>query len=281
MSENGKRSRRPPRKKSGPSTGLIIGLAVGGGLLLLALSGTFLYLYLGTPKLPSLDAALPDLPNLKATAENYDRVKTGETILQVETVLGTGRAANANDLDAVFGEKELGINRRHEDRITWEVNNDRGLVRIWSIGSKRLLVVFSQVPERGGRVVIKLFRDGDGPIQSQADYGLIFGMQSPSNTPVASVGVTQLMAEFNADSKAALKKYQGLKVTVVGPVHQMQEDTVYFYAGPATFLEAKISRTAGRFKRKEDTAVVTGTVRSFSASFNDRRLIMDACTLDN
>jgi hypothetical protein len=298
MDENFKRRKRTKRKKSGPSTGLIIGLALGGGLLVLVLGGVGLYFALGKSKInPLAPGGLLELPNSRVTIENYGAVKNGDTLAQVEAVMGSGRAAIPADFDASFPkEGRTAYNASQQNRAAWEANNARDLVRVWSNGRKRLLLAFTQPPGSGGRVFNKVFVDEDGSISMESGTGA-FGNPQPVNqntltppttfqftrptvstVPVASLTADALLAEFEADSKVAMQKYQGKRVTITGTAKQVQQNVILFQAAGAT-LQATITGAAVTEKKAGETFVLTGTVRYFFD--NSHMLMMDGCTLDN
>lgn len=297
---------RRRRRKESSNTGLIIGLSVGGGLLLLTTVGLVLYFSLSKSGKSDDDSSpgggLLDLPNARVTEANYQALTDGMTSSEVEAILGVGRKPSKSDFDLVFGERinELSRMPSQQNRETFENNNGRDLVRLWSSGKERLMVTFTQPPDQGGRLVIKLFRRGDG------SYGMMQGMgrppKEPTNatnnpksptppstqpkssdprTPVASLNPDQLLAEFAHDRGAAMTKYRGKPVRITGKIDSVLVSALTFQTmGPR--LQAQLSGIAtGQIGKYKQGDVIT-VVGVYKAYFPQTGMVMlENCNLEN
>ena len=163
MREKVKRDSRGRLKKKGSSKALLWWLVGGFGALLVV--GVALVFLLGKGR---VNLGL-ELPNEKVTPDNYYAVKHGFTLTEVEAILGKGRPPSSGDFDAICGgEDQRYVNPFFKERSTWEENHRRGLMFIWNNGRTRLLITFSQAPDRGGRVLVKVLLQPDGSVLSEA-----------------------------------------------------------------------------------------------------------------
>ncbi len=232
MRKNVRRKQMSIRKKSGSTKLMVVLLACGGGLMLL-LIGVALYFFLVkgfSPLGPGFG-----LPNAKVTPANYTALKPGSSLAEVEAILGNGRPPTSGDFDAICGlEDQRFTNPFFKERATWEENNRRGLMLIWINGPTRLLITFSQDPNRGGRLLVKVLLQPDGSVLSEAGNSTMLPPTSPntpqpnSNTPPRSAdpaawnqlvgtweieGDPRLRLRFGADKKIGdIFMYEGRQV---------------------------------------------------------------------
>jgi len=293
---------RKRRQESSSNTGLIIGLSIGGGVLLLILGGIALYFTLGKSRKSDSDplgvGGALDLPNARVTEANYELLKDGMTPAEVEAILGAGRTPTASEYDTIFGEKvpELARLPSERDRVAWERNDGRGLVRIWANAPQYLMVTYTQPPDQGGRLIAKLFRRSNG------EYGMMQGMGQPERpppevakkpdpkpptkpadprTPLPPVTADQLLAEYAADRAAADKKYRGKPVKVSGTIDSILVSAVTFRTtGPKLQAHLNAGATAEIGKKKAGDAItVTGVVKAYFPMSG--MVLLDNCSLEN
>lgn len=294
------------RKKAKSSTALYLGIA-GGAFALIAVVGVVLFIVLKKPG----EGGFGFL-NSRVTEDNYIAVKDGADLAEVEAILGRGRPPADGDFDAIFGtddERNMYM-QKNQQRGPWVENHRRGLVLAWNGGKARMLVVFTQPPDKGGRVIGKVLLKADGsvttlygtgqpekpapsPAQPPPDANATRTLKLPSRAPTddgsppTRIAPADLLAEFAADRAAAMKKYQGRKVTLTGPASDIQQNVFSFQAASGT---AKVSVTLItptnvpepnllKQKKNGDTLTVTATVRFYFADTN--LLIVDHGNLDN
>ncbi len=179
MKEHVLRKRSSNRKKSG-STKVIPFVLVGCVSFLIV--GIVLALFVFKGFIPFGRGLTLDIPNAKVTPENYALLKSGATISEVEAILGKGRLPNSDDFDAICGDKEQRFtNPYFNERSSWEENNRRGLLLIWVNVYARLVVTFSDHPNRGGRLLRKVMLMQDGSIISEASNNFLFAPIGPNN----------------------------------------------------------------------------------------------------
>jgi hypothetical protein len=124
-------------------TGLIIGLVAGAaGLLLVCCCGGGLVTY----SLTSLTSEV----NPRVTKENFDRLKEGMPLADVENVLGPGKPATTDDIRFAYRGDE-GKNLDY-DLERWGGPVSRGLAYRWKNGTMIVLVAFNKSPKEDGRV---------------------------------------------------------------------------------------------------------------------------------
>ena len=294
------------RKKAKSSTALYLGIA-GGAFALIAVVGVVLFIVLKKPG----EGGFGFL-NSRVTEDNYIAVKDGADLAEVEAILGRGRPPADGDFDAIFGtddERNMYM-QKNQQRGPWVENHRRGLVLAWNSGKARMLVVFTQPPDKGGRVIGKVLLKADGsvttmygtgqpekpapsPTQPPPDANATRTLKLPSRAPTddgsppTRIAPADLLAEFAADRAAAMKKYQGRKVTLTGPASDIQQNVFSFQAASGT---AKVSVTLItptnvpepnllKQKKNGDTLTVTGNVLFYFADTN--LLIVDQGNLDN
>ena len=294
------------RKKAKSSTALYLGIA-GGAFALIAVVGVVLFIVLKKPG----EGGFGFL-NSRVTEDNYIAVKDGADLAEVEAILGRGRPPADGDFDAIFGtddERNMYM-QKNQQRGPWVENHRRGLVLAWNGVKARMLVVFTQPPDKGGRVIGKVLLKADGsvttmygtgqpekpapsPTQPPPDANATRTLKLPSRAPTddgsppTRIAPADLLAEFAADRAAAMKKYQGRKVTLTGPASDIQQNVFSFQAASGT---AKVSVTLItptnvpepnllKQKKNGDTLTVTGNVLFYFADTN--LLIVDQGNLDN
>ena len=182
MNKHVRRKQTAIRKKSGSTKLIVVLLACGGGLMLL-LVGVALYFFL-VRGINSLGPGFSlGLPNAKVTPENYSALKSGSSLTEVEAILGKGQPPTSGDFDAICGlEEQRYTNPFFKERATWEENNRRGLMLIWINGPTRVLITFSQSPNQGGRLLVKVLLRPDGSVSSEAGNSTMLPPTTP-NTP--------------------------------------------------------------------------------------------------
>ena len=294
------------RKKAKSSTALYLGIA-GGAFALIAVVGIVLVIVLKKPG----EGGFGFL-NSKVTEDNYIAVKDGADLAEVEAILGKGRPPTDGDFDAIFGtddERNMYM-QKNQQRGPWVENHRRGLVLAWNGVKTRMLVFFTQPPDKGGRMIGKVLLNADGsvttmygtgrpeqpaatPTQPPPDANGTRTLKLPSRAPTddgsppTRIAPADLLAEFAADRSAAMKKYQGRKVTLTGTVSDIQPNVFSFQNATRT---AKVSVTLItptnvpepnllKQKKNGDTLTVTGTVRYYFADMN--LLMVDRGNLDN
>ena len=301
MKDDFKRKKSFKRRKKPSSNALVYGLVGGAAFLILA--GVGLYFALGKPRL---------IGDGKVTEDNYIAVKDGADLAEVEAILGKGRPPTDDDFDKIFGtddERNMYV-QKNQQRGPWVENHRRGLVLAWKGGKARMLVVFTQPPDKGGRMIGKVLRMPDGsvtmmygtgrpempapsPTQSPPDANGTQTLKLPSRTPTddgsppTRIAPADLLAEFAANRTAAMKKYQGRKVTLSGPASDIQPNVFSFQnaSGAGKVSVTLITPTNVpepnllKQKKNGDTLTVTGTVRFYFADTN--LLIVDRGNLDN
>lgn len=297
------RSRRSrSRRRSGPPVGLIVGLALGGVVVLLV-GGLALMRTFGKPGqgLPVFDGGgVFDAPNPAVTDANYERLQDGMTQEQVESILGPGRRPTKADFDAIYGEwiPELARLPHNQNRKVWEENNLAGHVQIWADAPRYILVTTFEVPNRGPRLVAKLFRQADGGIKSMQGTGVPYvppraepkpeAKKPPPapkpGEPMPSVTVEELLADYAKDRTAADAKYRNRKVKVSGTIDSVLVTMVTFRTtGPR--LQARLDGVAyGMIGKKKpgDALTVVGRVQAvFPPTARTTLLVMlENCSLD-
>ena len=294
------------RKKVKSSTALYLGIA-GGAFALIAVVGIVLFIVLKKPG----EGGFGFL-NSRVTEDNYIAVKDGADLAEVEAILGKGRPPTDGDFDAIFGtddERNMYM-QKNQQRGPWVENHRRGLVLAWNGVKARMLVVFTQPPDKGGRMIGKVLLNADGsvttmygtgrpeqpapsPTQPPPDANGTRTLKLPSRAPTddgsppTRIAPADLLAEFAADRAAAMKKYQGRKVTLTGTVSDIQPNVFSFQNATRT---AKVSVTLItptnvpepnllKQKKNGDTLTVTGNVLFYFADTN--LLIVDRGNLDN
>ena len=182
MNKHVRRKQTAIRKKSGSTKLIVVLLACGGGLMLL-LIGVALYFFLVRGINPLGPGFSLGLPNPKVTPENYSALKSGSSLTEVEAILGKGQPPTSGDFDAICGlEEQRYTNPFFKERATWEENNRRGLMLIWINGPTRVLITFSQSPNQGGRLLVKVLLRPDGSVSSEAGNSTMLPPTTP-NTP--------------------------------------------------------------------------------------------------
>ena len=182
MNKHVRRKQTAIRKKSGSTKLIVVFLACGGGLMLL-LVGVALYFFLVRGINPLGPGFSLGLPNAKVTPENYSALKSGSSLTEVEAILGKGQPPTSGDFDAICGlEEQRYTNPFFKERATWEENNRRGLMLIWINGPTRVLITFSQSPNQGGRLLVKVLLRPDGSVSSEAGNSTMLPPTTP-NTP--------------------------------------------------------------------------------------------------
>ncbi len=178
MKENVLRKHSSKRKKTASTKAILIVLAGCGSLLIL---GTILVVFVFKGSIPFSRELTFDLPNAKVTSENYVLLRSGATIAEVEAILGKGRQPNSDDFDAICGDKDQRFtNPYFNERSSWEENNRRGLLLVWVNVYARLVVTFSDNPNRGGRLLRKVMLMQDGSIISEASNPFAFPPTIPN-----------------------------------------------------------------------------------------------------
>lgn len=184
MRDGIRRRRGGSRKPSGLSKALILAL-IGVATLILVGIAVLVLLRGGGKGNPFGPGFAFNLPNAKVNEDSYIALRSGATLAEVEAILGgAGRAPTATDFDAICGGEELRFtNPYFRERPMWEENNRRGVMRVWTNGKVRILLTFSQAPEAGGQLVVKVLQDADGSVTSIS--GGAFGPPVAPNAPPA------------------------------------------------------------------------------------------------
>jgi hypothetical protein len=147
--------------KSGSKKGLIIGLVAGAaGLLLVCCCGGGLVSYLVSSGMSEV--------NPKVTKENFDRLKEGMPLGDVENILGPGKPATLDDIAFAYRGDE-GKNLDY-DLDRWGGPVSRGLAYRWKNGNMIVLVAFNKSPREDGRaqLLVRSTVSGSGHELQQA-----------------------------------------------------------------------------------------------------------------
>ncbi len=172
MKKNAMRKRSTKRKKSNTTKVVLLTL---GGIASVLLVGIVLVVFVFKGSIPLGRGLTLDIPNSKVSQESYVLLKSGATISEVEAILGKGRQPNSGDFDAICGDEvQRYTNPYFHERSTWEENNRRGLMRVWVNGKARLMITFSQLPDEGGRLLIKVFLMADNSIIAESGNNTMF-----------------------------------------------------------------------------------------------------------
>ncbi len=283
------RPRRPrSRRKSGPPVGLIVGILVGG-LIVAFVIGLIAVRRFGNPVagLPIVggDVGLFDAPNPRVTEDNYQKFEFGMPEREVERILGgPGRMPVSRDFDAIFGERipELSRMPSQQNRVQWEEHGVLGRVRLWSDGPRYMLVLYSEIPNRGKVLTSALYKHDDGSYNMMAGGGNWPVPPSPKpaaerkpmaekripppkpGDPMPSVTVEQMLADYEKDRDAADAKYRHRKVKVSGVIDSVLVSMVTFRSTGAQ-LQAQLDGVAtGMIGKKKpgDALVVVGRVKA-------------------
>jgi F0F1-type ATP synthase membrane subunit c/vacuolar-type H+-ATPase subunit K len=145
---------RPRKKKS--NKGLIIGLSVGGVLVSLCCCGG-VGMYFGGV----FDGIAG---NDKVTKANYEQLKVGMTMAEVEAIAGSGRSASASDVNSVF------LMAGGRDSAMVRGIFDQGLAKKavyrWKNGNDTILILFTAAPASGGKAQYFVFSERQGNVSS-------------------------------------------------------------------------------------------------------------------
>ncbi len=136
---------RPRKERS--NKGLIIGLAVGGVLVSLCCCGG-VGMYFGGV----FDGIVG---NDKVTKANYEQLKVGMTMAEVEAIVGSGRSASASEVNDVF------LMAGGRDSAMIRGIFDQGLAKKavyrWKNGYDTILILFTAAPASGGKAQYFVF----------------------------------------------------------------------------------------------------------------------------
>ncbi len=304
MSNSSRRIRKPNRRRS--SHGLIIGLLVAGGIGLLLVVGGGLGVYFAFfhrgGGLPGVGGNPLDLPNLRVTEASYGQLTDGMTLPEAEAILGSSRGPTNADFDLLFGDTLLPYAKEQERQGNWIENNRKGLVRAWSNGGIRILILFNSQPIAGGRCLGRLLRLANGSVLAQfgtgqppsgGGGGIVFGPMgggggptvpnpNPGGAAPGAITADNLVAEFVANAGSASKKYNQTRVKVTGVIESLTSATVDFKLQNAnykfrTVLDGAAQAKIGR-KKVGDTITLTGEFLYFTTG---QLLHLNNCSLDD
>ena len=238
-----------------------------------------------------------ELPNPNVTEASYTALKDGITLAEAESLLGPSRVPTAADFDLIFGDPSLAFGPERQTRGNWEENNRRGLVRAWSNGGIRILVLFNRAPSEGGRGIGRAIRYANGGVLSEMGSGLppnapmttgqgtiTFGpMPQPgANDPPLVVALETVLAAYAADKAAAQKFYFAKRIQFAAKIYSKEANTAIFKINSGAKASAnfdQVSTAKLATKKVGDTTTITGKVLTYLA--DGKQLMLQGCTLND
>jgi predicted Zn finger-like uncharacterized protein len=243
------RSRERPAKSSS-GAGMVLGIV---GIILLVCcggaGGLGYYLYLQGKKVADAISTI----NLRVNRASYDRLTEAMTPAEVESILGPGRIANADDVDGAFGEANKG--RAGE----WKALAEQGRVALWRNGDEFLLCGFHP-SATNGRLQLKTFQPKTGFNSAEHRFATDEQASKPDwgrkkePLPPIEIQAWNLAKMFKDDPAEGNRNYKGRTLIVSGVVSDvsLQSDVVMVTLvnpPPATPPGLKI-----RFQMKSENA---------------------------
>ena len=233
---------RPEGKKGGK--GPIIIVAILCGTLLTCCGGVGYGVYWAVNRVKEGVRAELNPKNDKVTFANYEKVKHGMTMSEVEAILGPGKIAAREKLIWMSDGAELGAptgpltQRRSE---TWNSKIDSGRVYYWQNEADAVFLLFHPNGNSFARVQMRefisktgksdwdtgIYRDDAAFVQKFGPANPLAGglppgpfgkppMTAPVDDGVIEITSEELAREFRADEFAANAKYRGKTLVVSG-----------------------------------------------------------------
>jgi hypothetical protein len=212
-----------PRDRVRPATtssGAGMVLAIVGGILLVCCGGAGgvgYYLYLQGKKVVDAVAAI----NLRVNPSSYERLAEGMTPGEVEAILGPGKVATAEEVEAAF---PAANKARAAD---WKALADQGRVALWRNGEDFLLCGFHP-SAASGRLQMKTFQPKTGFNSAEQKFATDEEASKPDwgkkkePPPPINIEAWNLAKMFKENPAQGDRNYKGRVLIVSGIVTDVE-----------------------------------------------------------